>query len=463
MLSASPFMARVCFMLIFLFLSLGGRGQSSIIIGNQADHSASTDSIFRPNFRRAAIQFTLAEVLPFVVDRYIRNEDFAQISFSSVAHNSSPSSWTWDDDAFGTNQFGHPYHGSQYFSAFRANGYSFWQAAPATVIGSYIWETAAEKQYPSSNDFINTSFGGIILGEMTYRLSNQIINNRTRGFKRQFSEVLALIVNPMNGFTRVLDGKWGRVYSNLRERDSTHVNAEFDIGARKFNADHHGRTALYGRIRLLYGMLFENYSTPFSNISINAEFGSDDSSKVNILSVYGSLAGWRINKSSQSRHLLTLSANYDYIHNEAFFYSAQSVKVNLFSEIDLNSKFHITSSIGVGPVFLAAVPDQYRFKGRNYDYGAGGGIYANFGATLFSHLFYRLNYRGGLLKTINGNESHYALHAVSSEFGYHLTNRVSFCVEPGYFYLHGYYKNFKDVVAKYPYLRLSVRYALNFN
>ncbi|SDG42104.1 DUF3943 domain-containing protein [Mucilaginibacter sp. P25] len=111
-----------------------------------------------------------------------------------MTHNLQPSSWTWDNGAFGTNQFAHPYHGSLYFSAFRANGYTFWQSVPPTLIGSYIWEAAAEKQYPSPNDFINTCFGGIALGEMTYRLSNQIVNNHTRGFKRQFSEILALMV-----------------------------------------------------------------------------------------------------------------------------------------------------------------------------------------------------------------------------------------------------------------------------
>lgn len=421
------------------------------------------DTLLHPHFKRAAFQLGLAELLPFTVDRFIRNVDYAHISFQSVGHNLQPSSWSWDDDAFGTNQFAHPYHGSQYFSSFRANGYSFWQAAPATMVGSYIWETAGEKQYPAPNDFINTSFGGIVLGEMTYRLSNQIVNNHTRGFKRQFSEVLALMVNPMNGFTRILDGKWGKVDRNSRERDSTHVRAEFDLGARKFNADDHGKTALYGHIKLLYGTPFENYRVPFSNISVNAEFGGDDSSKVNILSVYGSLAGWWIQASGRSQHLVSLSANYDYIHNEAFFYSAQSVKVNLFSEFELGSGLHIASAAGIGPVLLAAVPDQYRFKGRDYDYTAGGGVYANIGITLLDRVFYRLNYRGGLLKTINGNESRYVLQAVTSEIGYRFADQFSVCAEPGYFYLHGFYKNFKDVMAKYPYIRLSVRYSLDFN
>lgn len=459
-------MARPLLFLLFLATGLFAYGQQSIPPFNRpypVTAPVVTDSLPHHRFKTAVFQLSLAEFIPWTVDRYVRNVDYARISFSTIGHNLQPSSWTWDDDAFGTNQFAHPYHGSLYFSSFRANGYTFWQSVPPTLLGSYIWETAAEKQYPSPNDFINTSFGGIILGEMTYRLSNQIVNNHSRGFKRQFSEVLALMVNPMNGFTRIIDGKWGKVGRNSRERDSTRVFTEFDLGIRKFNADHHGKTGWYGRVRLSYGTPFENYRTPFSNISINGEFGSDDSSKVNILSVYGSLAGWWLSKVERSPQLLTLSANYDYIHNEAFFYSAQSVKLNWFAAFQLHKRFRLTASAGAGPVLLAAVPDPYLFKGRNYDYGAGGGIYGQFGFTLLDRLFCRLNYRGGLIRTVNGNASHYVLQAVTSEFGFRFPGGISLCAEPGYFHLRGYYQNYPAVAARYPYFRFSIRYSLDFN
>jgi len=38
------------------------------------------------------------------------------------------------------NQFGHPYQGGNYFSAGRANGLSFWESVPLTVLGSVTWE-----------------------------------------------------------------------------------------------------------------------------------------------------------------------------------------------------------------------------------------------------------------------------------------------------------------------------------
>jgi len=458
-----PRLYYLCLCLMAGFTAYGQHRSAAFNLPHQSAGPAIADTLPPHRFGRAAFQLALGELIPWTVDRYLRNVDYAHISFSTVGHNLQPSSWTWDNDPFGTNQFAHPYHGSLYFSAFRANGYTFWQSAPPTLVGSYIWETAAEKQYPSPNDFINTSFGGIILGEMTYRLSNQIVNNRTRGFKRQFSEILALMVNPMNGFTRILDGKWGKINRNSHERDSTHVLTEFDLGARKFRADHHGRTGWYGHLRLSYGTPFENYRTPFSNISINGEFGSDDSSKVNILSVYGSLAGWWLSKVERDPQLLTLSANYDYIHNEAFFYSAQSVKLNWIATFQLSHGVQLTSGAGAGPVLLAAVPDHYLFNSRNYDYGTGGGVYGQLGVTLLNRFSYRLNYRGGLIKTINGNASHYVLQAVTSELSVRCATGIYLCAEPGFFQLHGYYEHYPPVIARYPYVRFSARYQLDFN
>jgi hypothetical protein len=185
----------------------------------------------------------------------------------------------------------------------------FWQSAPAAMAGSYFWETFGENERPSPNDFINTSFGGIVLGEMSYRLSSKIVNNRHRGFGRQMEEVAAFLANPMNGLNRLLDGKWGKVYGNPRERDSSQVSMEADLGARRFSSikgsvKTNGKTGWFGRAKLMYGNKYKDFSTPFSNIYINVEVGRDDSSLVNNLSVYGSLAGWELQTGKDLQHVV---------------------------------------------------------------------------------------------------------------------------------------------------------------
>src|SRR5665213_1363188 len=238
------------------------------------------DTIIKKRFGRSTLLFGGAELLPWLFDRYITKADYVDISVKTIGNNLNPQHWTWDNDNFTTNQFAHPAHGSVFFNAYRSNGYTFWQSVPAAMAGSFLWETVAEKQTFSPNDFINTSFGGSVLGEMTHRLSNVIINNHSRGFKRQASEVLALVINPANGLNRLLDGKWGKIEPNSTERDSSKIYAEFDLGMRKYSINYgKGYFGWYGHVKLLYGTPYENYKTPFSYIYVNTVFGKDDSTR----------------------------------------------------------------------------------------------------------------------------------------------------------------------------------------
>lgn len=420
-----------------------------------------TPTFLKKDFKAATTQLLLGEIVPWTFDKYVAKMQYASISMESTNYNLNLNSWTWDDDDFGTNQFGHPYHGSAFYSAFRVNGYSFWQSAPAAFAGSYIWETFAEKQAPSINDFINTGFGGVILGEMSFRLSKMIVNNHTRGFKRQASEVLAFLINPMNGFKRIVDRKWGKVGNNSAQFDSSKIYAEFDIGLRQFNANKTGTAMVYyGHVKLLYGNPFENYRKPFSNISINMELSNDDSSKLNTLNVYGTLTGWFIGKSTKNTHLLILSTNYDFLQNQAFLYSAESIKLNLFSNIQVVKKIKMNSIIGLGAIFLAAVPDAYGYQNRNYAFGCGLATNASIGLQLFNKISVNANYKGSLIKTLNGNPAHYFLHIITAEAQYKLLNHIGICFEPGYFKLYGHYKYLPDVNETYPYVRFSVRYTL---
>jgi len=173
----------------------------------RAAAQAGRDSLPDKRFGRALLLWTSAQVFPWAYDQYVANADWAHITLKTLKYNINPGSWDWDNDGFTTNQFAHPAHGSIFFNAFRSNGYSFWQSVPAAFAGSYVWETAGETQAPSINDFINTSIGGVVLGETLHRFSSRLTNNRSRGFKRQVSEVLALVMNPTGGLNRLLDGK----------------------------------------------------------------------------------------------------------------------------------------------------------------------------------------------------------------------------------------------------------------
>jgi len=441
----------------------------SFLCGLPGSHSQQAamlhDSSLRTrHFQRAATTLLLAEAVPFLFDRYVANKDYARISFSTIGYNLKPSSWTWDDDGFQTNQIGHPFHGSLFFNAFRSNGYSFWQSVPAAFAGSYIWETFSENQPPAPNDFINTGFGGVVLGEMTHRLTARLLNTRSGGLKRQVNEVLAMLLNPANGFNRITSGQWGRPPALLTAEDSIPMGIELQAGLRKYNVDNtnpfrDGRFGFYGRVHLLYGDPFNNLRQPFSHLHITAEFGQDDSSKINIVSVYGSLTGWTIH-SEKFRHVAVISANYEYINNAAFFYSGQSIRMNLYSEFPLRHDLVIRTVLAGGAVILAAVPDHYLYKARDYDYGPGITFSSSAGLSLAGRLYYNVTYRGGWMHTTDGIATNYFLQALTNEISIRAAGNIFIVMESGYFNLHGNYSHYQTVDKTYPYLRLSVRWRL---
>lgn len=451
--------------LFFLGLKASVWGQApyykSDFFYNTAKSVLKQDTPAKKRFGRATLIWSLTEVGPWTYDQYIVNAGWAHITLKTLKYNISPGSWAWDNDGFTTNQFAHPSHGSIFFNAYRSNGYNFWQSVPAAFAGSYIWETVGETQAPSINDLINTGFGGVVLGETLHRFSARLINNHSKGIKKQLSRVLATILDPAGGLNSLMDGKWGKASTNSADYDSTKIYSEFDVGIRSFKVDKkNGIFGWYSHVQIVYGTPFENYKTPFNYIYLNGEFGKDDSTDVNVVSIYGSLAGWRIGLTNSSRHIGLLTANFDYIDNEAFSYSAESVKFNMFSEFLLPKKFKINTIVSAGPILLAAVPDPYLYQGRPYDYCTGAGFGFTGEISFDDRLFYGLNYRGGWLKTLSGNSSEHFLHAVTSELKYRFADAFSICAEPGYFTLKGHYKKEADINKTCPYFRLSVRYSV---
>ncbi len=89
--------------------------------------------------------------------------------------------WVWDLDDFTVNQIGHPYQGNNYFNTGRANGLSFYESAAVTAFGSATWEYFGETNHASLNDFINTTLGGIALGEMFHRTAWLVRDTRATG------------------------------------------------------------------------------------------------------------------------------------------------------------------------------------------------------------------------------------------------------------------------------------------
>lgn len=129
--------------------------------------------------------------------------------------------------------FAHPYNGSMFFNAGRSNGYNFWQSELFAIAGSAMWEMCMEREYPSTNDIIATPIGGAALGEVFYRASDLLLDDRTSGAERASREVAAFLIDPMRGINRIVTGQaWKRRSTTGRRFGLPPISIELSVGPR---------------------------------------------------------------------------------------------------------------------------------------------------------------------------------------------------------------------------------------
>ncbi len=139
--------------------------------------------------------------------------------------------WEWDLDDFSVNQIGHPYQGNNYFTTGRANGLNFWESAALTAFGSGTWEYFGETNQASLNDFINTTLGGIALGEMFHRTAWLVRDPTKSGKCRTRGEILATVLDPITGVTRFISGDSSRVTEKPADMVPSSLAANTSFGA----------------------------------------------------------------------------------------------------------------------------------------------------------------------------------------------------------------------------------------
>ncbi len=94
---------------------------------------------------------------------------------------------------------------------FLGGGLNFYESAALTAFGSATWEFFGETNHASLNDFINTTLGGITLGEMFHRAGWLVRNTQATGKGRLWSEIGATALDPITGLNRFASGDASRV------------------------------------------------------------------------------------------------------------------------------------------------------------------------------------------------------------------------------------------------------------
>src|SRR5688572_4231199 len=266
------------------------------------------------------VRVTATNVFNWALARYFFKFDWAKITTEDWKENLR-GPWVWDKDRFGVNFIGHPHSGNYYYNVARANGYSLVQSIPFTVGGSLMWELFGENEPPSKNDIINTPISGIFIGEVLYRISSNILDDRTRGGNRVFREILAGLINPPRALNRLTQGKMFRVTSKEVYQKEP-LNITVNAGMHKVNTGNKfgaGSTNAILNLQLDYGDPFEvRPRKPYDVFRFRAEsrYGDDRKLIDNVIG-YGFLFGKNITNDKHGM-LLGVFQHFDYWSNNIF-------------------------------------------------------------------------------------------------------------------------------------------------
>jgi hypothetical protein len=386
--------------------------------------------------------------LTVAMDRFLLKADYAKIGPVTWKYNLEKE-WEWDSDLFGVNFIGHPYSGTLTFNAGRANGYNFYHSFGLAVAGSLLWEYFGENTRPSYNDIIYTPINGAFLGEILYRLSSNILDDRTRGTERVFREIAATLVDPMRGFNRLIQGKMFR-HTSKEVYEKEPLNISLYGGARRINVNSNdifgqGTTSAIINAQFDYGNPFELRSRKpfdFFKLRVDLNLGVGRKYLDNILG-YGILFG----KNYQVGKMALLVGGYqyyDYWDNAKFelgtigFGGGVISKWPVSKTSNLYTRFHLViAPFGGNGIKVRSDTSQFR------DYNFVGGLEAKFETTfnLGKYATATMYYYFYVLRTYIGTAGTNNVHILKPRITVRLYKQLSIGCEYQIYYDNLYQRN----------------------
>jgi len=391
----------------------------------------------------------------WVVDRYVFDYPYARIGPKSWKNNFNMG-WEWDTDRLGINFFFHPYSGASYFNSARANGYSYLESAPFVFLGSLMWEYFGETSRPAYNDIINTAVSGALFGEILYRLSSSLLDDRTTGMERFVREFAAFLMNPGRAFGRLLEGKLTRVTpKEVYQKEP--LNITLAAGAHWFNKGATFGTGSFSGVfglQMDYGDPFEiRPRKPFDFFKLRTElsYGKNVGKKY-LDNVIGN--GLLFGKTVKTGNLELLVGGFQHYNcwdSRIFEISTLGFGGGVFAKWQLSKTSNLQTAFQLGLVPLAASNSPYidiveeGIHLRNYDYSAG--IDANFEGTLnladigqVTAMYYVYG-----LKTLVGPVGHKIIHVFKPRLAVRLVNNLSLGFEYLYYHKDSFYRDSPNV------------------
>jgi hypothetical protein len=333
----------------------------------------------------AGLEVVGINLVTWGLNHFIRDADFTRVYPRTWWENIS-GGFEYDRNLFSTNVMDHPLHGSLYHNAGRSNGLRFWSAVPYTIAGSLMWECCAETHPMALNDLVNTSLGGIALGEATYRLSSAVLDNEVGGAARFGRETAALVLNPIRGFNRMASGRAFEIMPNPvdpDERTPGFFSMRMDGGYRAVGSEGSLQSPSDGG----FAAFHIDYGDPFGGrrggafdvFEMDVQLNFADRNLLGELAIRGNLLTRSLGQGDGAEHAWAVVQGFEFDNTNAYQYGSQTVSARLESRWPMSSSSEIRTRFQGGVTILGTLDSEFDFDGRvpiegslrNFEYGPG--------------------------------------------------------------------------------------------
>ena len=353
---------RRCMLLVLLL-------SSGMALVNAAD---SADSTVSHPHRNALFHALGQPVFIWATNWYLLDQPWANISMQTLETNIA-TGWVWDDDGFDVNQVGHPTQGALVYTAARAQGLGYWQSLAYPTLASLIWELGMENESPSINDMITTPMSGVAFGEIIHRLSALILGpGQTKPLSRQ---VFAGLINPLGyGVNRLILGPV--IHRNYTVKPA-HILSGIALGG---GPGFHQKGAATGlprrfvRFNIIYGdpLAKDRHFKPFDNFSLIGILNVNRRDYVGEIYASGMLSKLYIRHVNQSRLVLGVFQNYDFMNQDDYKVSSSSVGPGLIYSVSLSPDLAFGAHVNGSFIFMGSAGDiSDAVDYRDYHFGQG--------------------------------------------------------------------------------------------
>ncbi len=329
---------------------------------------------------------------------------------------------------------------------------------------------------PRVNDFINTTLGGIALGEMFNRMAWLVRDTRATGSGRLWKEIGAMALDPVTGYNRFRTGDAKRLTDKPAEMVPSTL-AGFTAGGVLFRGSQTRAFDSTGQpfveMDLLYGDPQTGDSrTPYDAFSVRLRMGGG--SAFSEATVRGRLLGKPLGKKTQFNVL----QSYDFQSNDAFATGSQSFEMAVGVTQPLSQRtslwvmgwggLTVLGAIDSLPLGVTEVPEEEEEEEgepeggqgvsegpRFYDYGPG----ATFGAfARFSRdrrPFAAFSYEGRHIYSLDGVRANHFLQRARLDLLLPLRGPLGFGVSGEYFFRQSFYQDEarSELEYRYPQFR----------